>query len=293
MPAEGIQFSEREDLLTYEEIVRLAHVFKSLGVKKVRLTGGEPFVRKDIDQLLRSLSEIFSAVHITTNATRLDVPLLKEIGISGLNISLDSLDRDKFFMITRRDESEKVMANIHECINQELPIKINMVVMKGVNDMEILDFVDFGIKYGVEVRFIEAMPFNEGDGNRDVFMSAIEMLALIQTRYPEAVQYDDLKPSSAIHYKIGDSKFDIIPAYSRSLCGTCNRIRLTPKGELLNCLYSQKGTELRDMLRDSNVSDTQLSEVIQQSVFHKLKNGFEAESEMTGDVFRSMTTIGG
>jgi len=293
MPAEGINFSERAELLTYEEIVRLAHVFRSLGVNKVRLTGGEPFVRKDIDQLLRSLSEIFPAVHITTNATRLDVPLLKEIGISGLNISLDSLNRDKFFMITRRDESIKVMANIYECIEQKLPIKINMVVMRGVNDMEILDFVDFGIKHGVEVRFIEAMPFNEGDGNRDVFISAIDMLELIQTKHPQAFQYDDLKPSSAIHYKVGDARFDIIPAYSRSLCGTCNRIRLTPKGELLNCLYSQSGTELRDLLRNENVSDLEITEVIQQSVFHKLKNGFEAEKEMTSNVFRSMTTIGG
>ncbi len=293
MPAEGIQFSEREDLLTYEEIIRLAHIFKSLGVNKVRLTGGEPFVRKDIDQLLRSLSDIFPNVRITTNATRLDVPLLKEIGISGLNISLDSLNRDKFFMITRRDEAVKVMANIHDCIEQKLPIKINMVVMRGVNDMEIIDFVDFGIKHDIEVRFIEAMPFNEGDGNRDVFMSAIDILERIHTKYPEASQYNDLEPSSAIHYLIGESKFDIIPAYSRSLCGTCNRIRLTPKGELLNCLYSQKGTELRDLLRDPQITDQEITEVIQQSVFHKLKDGYEAEKEMTGDVFRSMTTIGG
>lgn len=293
MPADGIQFSEREDLLSYEEIIRLAKIFKSLGVNKVRLTGGEPFVRKDIDQLLRSLSDIFPNVRITTNATRLDVPLLKEIGISGLNISLDSLNRDKFFMITRRDEAVKVMANIHNCIEQKLPIKINMVVMRGVNDMEIIDFVDFGIKHGIEVRFIEAMPFNEGDGNRDVFMSAIDILERIYTKYPEARQYHDLEPSSAIHYLVGESKFDIIPAYSRSLCGTCNRIRLTPKGELLNCLYSQKGTELRDLLRDPLVTDIEITEIIQQSVFHKLKDGYEAEKEMTGDVFRSMTTIGG
>ena len=129
--------------------------------------------------------------------------------------------------------------------------------------------------------------------NRDVYMSAIEILERIKSKYPESIQVDDLKPSSAIHYKIGESKFDIIPAYSRSLCGTCNRIRLTPKGELLNCLYSQSGTGLRDLLRDNNVTDQQIIEVIQQSVFHKLKDGYAAEEEMTGDVFRSMTTIGG
>lgn len=293
MPEEGIQFSERNDLLTYEEIVRLANIFKSLGVNKVRLTGGEPFIRKDIDQLLRSLSGIFPNVHITTNATRLDVQLLKEIGIAGLNISLDSLDKDKFFMITRRDQSETVMANIHKCIDQKLPIKINMVVMRGINDMEINDFIDFGIKHNIIVRFIEAMPFNEGDGNRDVFISAAEILQQIQSKYPNAKKYNDLKPSSAIKYKIGSAKFDIIPAYSRSLCGTCNRIRLTPKGELLNCLYSQKGTELRSVIRDPDISDHQITEIIKESVFHKLKDGYESEKEMTGDTFRSMTTIGG
>ena len=293
MPAEGIHFSEREDLLSYEEIIRLAHIFKTLGVHKVRLTGGEPFVRKDIDQLLISLCEIFPNVNITTNATRLDVNLLKKIGINGLNISLDSLDRDKFFLVTRRDEFEKVLSNIHECIRQELPIKINMVVMKGVNDMEINDFIAFGIKNNVEVRFIEPMPFNEGDGNRDVFISAIDILEIIKSQYPNAVQYNDLKPSSAIHYKIGESKFDIIPAYSRSLCGTCNRIRLTPKGELLNCLYSQSGTDLRSLMRASETTDAEIADVIRQSVFHKLVDGYAAEEEMIGDVFRSMTTIGG
>jgi len=293
MPAEGIDFSDRADLLSYEEIIRLAKVFRQLGVNKVRLTGGEPFVRKDIHLLLRSLSDIFSSVHVTTNATKLDVPFLKEIGIKGLNISLDSLDRDRFFMITRRDQADNVYANIQACIDQQIPIKINMVVMKGVNSMEILDFIEFGIKNRVTVRFIEAMPFNEGDGNRDVFMSAIEILETIKSKYINAEQIDSLAPSSAIHYRIGDARFDIIPAYTRSLCGTCNRIRLTPKGELLNCLYSQTGTDLRSVLRDETVSDQGLIEVIRNSVYHKLVDGYAAEKEMNNDVFRSMTTIGG
>jgi cyclic pyranopterin phosphate synthase len=293
MPAEGIDFSDKEDLLTYEEIVRLAKIFKNLGVSKVRLTGGEPFVRKDIDKLLVALCGMFPSVNITTNATRLDARHLKEIGVNGLNISLDSLNKEKFFLVTRRDEFDNVLSNILSCISHKLAIKINMVVMKGVNDMEILDFIEFGMKHNVNVRFIEPMPFNEGDGNRDVFISAADILDRIQSQYPKLVRINNLKSSSAIHYKIGEYRFDIIPAYSRSLCGTCNRIRLTPKGELLNCLYSQSGTELRTILRDEEVSDAQIKEIITQSVFHKLKDGFAAEKEMKGDVFRSMTTIGG
>jgi len=293
MPAEGIDFSSRSDLLSYEEILRLAEIFRSLGVDKVRLTGGEPFVRKDIHSLLRRLTEIYPSVHITTNATKLDVPFLKEIGVKGLNISLDSLDRDRFFMITRRDEADNVYANVQACIDQLLPIKINMVVMKGVNSMEILDFIKFGIKNKVIVRFIEAMPFNEGDGNRDVFMSANDILKTIKEEYPNTDVWKSDSPSSAIHYAIGDYQFDIIPAYTRSLCGTCNRIRLTPQGELLNCLYSQSGTDLRSALRDETVTDEALIDIITKSVFHKLVDGYAAEKEMNSDVFRSMTTIGG
>ena len=295
MPAEGIDFAHRDDLLRYEEIIRLAKVFSDLGVDKVRLTGGEPFVRKDIDVLLRSLSDVFSKVHITTNATLLSdhIELLKEIGIAGLNISIDSLDRDRFFMITRRDSYHIVMENILKCIENKIPTKLNIVAMKGVNDMEILDFVRFGIEHDVEVRFIEAMPFNDDDGNRDVYMPATDIAEQIALEFPSLHKLVADGSSSDKYIIDGKHKIGIIPAYSRSLCSLCDRIRLTPQGELLNCLYAQTGTDLLTMVRDEKVSDKDIQLAIVESVLLKKKTGFEEEALIDKNAFRSMTTIGG
>ncbi len=294
MPAEGIDFAHREDILSYEEIVRLAKIFADLGVDKVRLTGGEPFVRKDIAVLLRSLSDVFAKVHITTNATLLTdhIQLLKEIEIAGLNISIDSLNRDRFFMITRRDSYDLVMNNILKCIEEGIPTKLNVVTMKGINDMEILDFVRFGIDNGVEVRFIEAMPFNDDDGNRDVYMPASEIASLIAGEFP-TLNKSVADGSSSDKYMIdGKHSIGIIPAYSRTLCSSCDRIRLTPQGELLNCLYAQTGTDLMALVRNG-MDDKNIEQAIIDSVLLKKKSGFEEEALISTNAFRSMTTIGG
>jgi len=295
MPAEGIDFAHRNDLLSYEEIIRLAHIFSDLGVDKVRLTGGEPFVRKGIDQLLKSLSEIFPKVHITTNATLLEdqIDLLKDINIAGLNISIDSLDRERFFSITRRDDFNIVMKNIHACLDAGTPTKLNVVALKGVNDMEFVDFVRFGIENKVEVRFIEAMPFNEADGNKDVFIAASEIEARIRAVFPQMLKVDKAYASSSDLYLIDHAKVGIIPAYSRSLCGSCNRVRLTPKGEFLTCLYAKSGLNLLSLLRDQSKSDAMIKQSILQSVSGKLKSGFEEEAQREERIFNSMTTIGG
>lgn len=294
MPAEGIDFAHREDILSYEEIVRLAKIFADLGVDKVRLTGGEPFVRKDIAVLLRSLSDVFAKVHITTNATLLTdhIQLLKEIEIAGLNISIDSLNRDRFFMITRRDSYDLVMNNILKCIEEGIPTKLNVVTMKGINDMEILDFVRFGIDNGVEVRFIEAMPFNDDDGNRDVYMPASEIASLIAGEFPTLHKLVADGSSSDKYTIDGKHSIGIIPAYSRTLCSSCDRIRLTPQGELLNCLYAQTGTDLMALVRNG-MDDKNIEQTIIESVFLKKKSGFEEEALISTNAFRSMTTIGG
>lgn len=295
MPAEGIDFAHRNDLLSYEEIIRLSHIFSALGVDKVRLTGGEPFVRKGIDSLLKSLADIFPKVHITTNATLLEdqIDLLKSIKLAGLNISIDSLDRERFFGITRRDDFEIVMKNIHACLQAGIPTKLNAVAMKGVNDMELIDFVRFGIEHQVEVRFIEAMPFNEADGNKDVFISAMEMEARIKAVFPQMHKVHKGYASSSDLYMIDDNKVGIIPAYSRSLCGSCNRVRLTPKGEFLTCLYAKSGLNLLELIRDASKSDEDIKDSILRSITGKLKSGFEEEARRSETVFNSMTTIGG
>jgi len=296
MPEEGIDFSDRKDLMSFEEIIRLSRIFNGLGVDKIRLTGGEPFVRKGFDQLLTSLCGIFSKVHITTNATLLHehFDLLKSINIGGLNISIDSLDSDKFFLITRRDSYDIVMSNILAAKKHNIPTKINAVIMKGVNDMEIADFVRFGMEHDIQVRFIEAMPFNEHDGNKDVFLPASDILENIKSNFQSVEKASAENGSSSNIYLVDNTyKVGIIPAYTRSLCASCNRIRLTPKGELLNCLYSQKGIELLPLLRDEHYSDEAIIEVIKNSVAHKLKSGTDEESLRVENVFSSMTSIGG
>ncbi|MEE9437749.1 MAG: GTP 3',8-cyclase MoaA [Saprospiraceae bacterium] len=296
MPEEGIDFSKRADILSYEEIIRLSKIFKSFGVDKVRLTGGEPFLRKDIDKLLIQLTQIFTNVHITTNATLLNdyLPTIKKIGIASMNISLDTLDKDKFYKITRRDQFDVVIDSVFKCKILAIPIKINIVVMKGINDLEIVDFLRWGMKNNIEVRFIEAMPFNEFDGNKNLFLSATDILSIIRSSI-DNVDFlpSNISSSSQKYIVAGGYQFGIIPAYSRSLCESCNRIRLTPKGELLNCLYSNSGLELMPIIRNAKTTDKDIESLIIKTVFSKLKDGKEEEKLRTESVFRSMTTIGG
>ncbi len=296
MPEEGIDFSKREDLLSYEEMVRVATIFSELGVTKVRLTGGEPFVRKDISKLLNVLRPLFPSFHITTNASLLHHHFddLATLDISSLNISLDSLDRNAFLMITRRDNFTEVLANILECVRLGIPVKINMVVMKGVNDHEMVDFIRFGMKHNTEVRFIEAMPFNEDDGNKTVYYDAQAMAATLRDSFSAVDQIPGKQGSSSLSYLIdGNYKCGIIPSYSRSLCGTCNRIRLTPKGELLTCLYAQQGEDLLSAVRNKDYSNNDLKNTIRATILKKKIDGHAEEADRNEEVFRSMTTIGG
>ncbi len=296
MPAQGIDFVKRKDILDYDEILRLSKIFKEEGIKKVRLTGGEPFVRRDMDVLVSELCKIFEQVHITTNATLIHehIDILKHPHIKGLNISIDSLDPELFKDITRRDEFKIVHENIMLSIKKNIPIKLNMVVMKGINDHEIIDFVNFGMEHGVEMRFIEAMPFNENDGNRDVFMSHDEILERITGHFRSIKKVNETSSSSSIKYVVdGTTKIGIIPAYTRSLCGSCNRIRLTSKGEMLTCLYAKVGVDLKGKMRNQEATDQTLTDIIRKAVKGKKKNGFEEEELRQEQVFQSMTSIGG
>lgn len=294
MPMEGIDFLSRSEILTYDEIIRLARVFKQLGISKVRLTGGEPMVRRDVFYLIERLSEIFDSFHITTNATLLHKHWddIERCNITSFNISIDSLDRNRYQMITRRDDFDQVMSNIHRAMDLGWSLKLNMVVMKGVNDGELMDMMSFGMTHHIPVRFIEAMPFNDDDGNRLVFMDHNEMVERISSGYNiEPIQKD--MPSSAINYITeSGNEFDVIPAYSRSLCGTCNRIRLTPKGELLTCLYAQNGLDVKSLLRDRSISDVDIALAIKEAVWQKSASGTDEENK-NQYALRSMTTIGG
>ena len=296
MPAEGIDFAPRRELLTYGEILRLADVLADLGVTKVRLTGGEPLVRRDLPVLVRGLTERFPKLAMTTNGVLLPKYLdeLAAAGLTTYNLSLDTLRPERFFAITRRDEYAATRHALELLLRRAYPVKINVVVMRGQNDDELLDFVALTQDHALDVRFIEAMPFNDDDGNHDVFVSYGEMLDRIRLAHPTLMQCED-RGSSAVTFQLlgARGRVGIIPAYSRSLCGSCNRLRLTPKGTMLNCLYSTKGLELLPLLR-AGIGHYELAELIQAYVHGKYATGHETERrEQQGNIFASMTSIGG
>ena len=299
MPCEGINFAERKTLLSYEEMLRLSSIFKKLGVKKIRITGGEPFVRKDLTYFLKSLRNDvgIEGIHITTNGTfnERQFKILNEIDINSINLSLDSLDRENFMRITRRDQFEKVWKNFEKLVDHGIKTKINVVVQKGINDHEIIPFVRLTENIPVTVRFIETMPFNGSDEKvEDRFMNYKEILKIVLKAF-DAYQIDSSDPSSSLNYSIQDHEgsIGIIPAYSRSLCGQCNRLRLTATGEFRTCLYADSKLNLRDILR-SGASDQQISELIVKAVLQKHLNGFEAQSQRANEtITESMVSIGG
>lgn len=300
MPEEGIQFQPRKELLTYEEIIHLAMLLKAQGLNKIRITGGEPFVRKDLGKLLRALrfDVGIEKLHITTNGT-LTLPyidLLKEINIDSVNISLDTLRKDRFFQITRRDKFTEVWGVMDKILKAGIKTKINVVVQKGVNDDEIIPFVQLANNKALDVRFIEAMPFNGLNNNKNEhFISYESILNTILSTYPSASQLNPVSNSSAIEFSIPRFKgsFSVIPAYSRTQCGTCNRLRLSATGELRTCLYAESVSNVRDLVRNG-ASDEELLSCISGSIKTKAINGFEAEAQRKNKVIsESMVSIGG
>jgi len=297
MPEEGIDFAARKELLTYEEIIYLCGVLGELGVNKVRLTGGEPLSRKGLPRLVEGLGHIFPKMAMTTNGILLP-PVLDELvgyGLDHYNLSLDTLHEDRFFQITRRDEFGGTWNALEALLERGIKTKINVVVLKGTNDDELGDFVALTKDRKLDVRFIEAMPFNDDDGNHHLYLSHGDMLANIQQRFPDIEPDRGEANSSSVAYRVPGflGTVGIIPAFSRSLCGSCNRLRLTPKGTMLNCLYSTKGIELLPLLRQG-IGRQDLADLITDFVLGKHKDGHETQRlEQSGNIFASMTSIGG
>ena len=296
MPEEGIAFADRDALLTYDEILRLGEVLAEMGVEKVRLTGGEPLVRRDLPVLVDGLGKLFPTLAMTTNGILVPRYLdeLMAAGLRTFNLSLDTLRPDRFQRITRRDNFPETKEALQLLLDRGCRTKINTVVMRGVNDDELYDFVELTRHQPLDVRFIEAMPFNDDDGNHDVFLSYDAMRLRLLERYPDLEQTTE-QGGSAVTFRVPGylGKVAIIPAYSRSLCGSCDRLRLTPRGTLLNCLYSTRGLELLPLLR-SGIPTDELRDLIREYVYGKLATGHDTERrEQSGQVFASMTSIGG
>lgn len=300
MPEAGIKYIPRKDLLSYEEMLRLVNLLVGMGIDKLRITGGEPFVRKDMMYFLRQLSLIpgLKEIHITTNGTLTAplVPELKALGIRSVNLSLDSLDKARFFEITRRDEFDKVMETFHALVEYELPTKINAVVMEGKNIEDLLPMVALTEKYPVGVRFIEEMPFNgEGAHYPRLTWNFRKILEHIQAAYPELEKLPDPPFSTSNNYQIPGfmGSVGVIAAFSRTFCGTCNRIRITPKGSLKTCLYDDGVMNIKTLMR-AGATDAELTGAFLKALGQRARDGFEAERRRQGQsVSESMSTIGG
>lgn len=290
----------KSKMLSYEEMLRLSYVLGAKGVRKVRITGGEPFARRNIDYFLTELSKTpgIDELYITTNGvlTPQYIPLLQKLKFKGVNLSLDTLSQENFKHITKRDEFPAVMEAFHALLESGIAVKINMVVMDGLNHHEILPMAELAVKHNVDVRFIEEMPFNGTD--RSTAASPwkwTRILEELKSGFPNLTEVETHKNSTAKQYYTAQmkGKVGIIPAFSRTFCGSCNRIRITASGLLKTCLYDGGVLDLKELLV-SGKSDTELFQAMQGAFGTRAKDGFEAEDRRsTLGIEESMSTIGG
>jgi len=287
--------------MSYEEMLRICSLLVKMGIEKIRITGGEPFVRKDIMQFLSAISKLngLKELTITTNGvlTAPYVADLKELGVHSVNLSLDTLDAERFFSITGRDEFANVMQTMDELLKHGIEVKINAVVMDGKNIEDIIPLVELTKELPVSVRFIEEMPFN-GDGHiyGGLKWDHVRILEEIENKYQDIKKITDPLYSTSYNYQIPGHKGNvgIIAAYSRTFCGSCNRIRITPVGGLKTCLYDDGVLNIKDLVRNGT-NDDDLQGILLKAFTSRAKDGWEAERlrvEHKG-VHESMATIGG
>lgn len=298
MPERFTNFLPKNALLTFEELERLLHVLSTLGVRKLRLTGGEPFVRSEFINFIERIAAHgwFNELHLTTNGvlTAPLIPRLKAAGIAGVNLSLDTLDRERFNLITRRDEFDKVMHTFHALLEHTIPVRINTVVMEGINIDDLVLMTELTRNHSVEVRFIEEMPFNGSGESKPLVWDYQRILHHLSETYSLMPIDADLN-GTAMRYSISGHKGNIgvIAAYSRTFCGSCNRLRISPKGELKTCLYGTDQGSVFSALRTGQ-TDKVIAGIITQAVSRRHVDGFGAEREMLiHEPHRSMVTIGG
>ena len=296
---DGVDKLEREDILTYEEFLRLAALFARCGVDTVRVTGGEPLVRKGVEQLVKGLKAIpgIRKVTMTTNAVLLEqqLPALLEAGLDSVNISLDTLDPALFAKITARDEFAAVQAGIHAALESGIPVKLNCVPQVGVNEGELEALAALAQDKPLQVRFIEMMPI--GYGAAMPCISGPELLARFRRRWPELAPLPGaacaaLGDGPAVYYSVPGWKGDIgfIAAVHGKFCASCNRVRLTSQGFLRPCLASETGCDLRTLLR-GGAADKELLQAIRETIWSKPREHHFGDNSMPAT--RGMYRIGG
>ncbi len=294
MPPEGIPFLARELILTYEEMERLVRIVAAMGIRKVRLTGGEPFVRKGLIHFIERLVSI-PGVYITTNGvlTRPFIPQLKALGIAGVNLSLDTLNRERFIKIARRDELSRVLETFDALLQAGIALKVNMVVFDEINSDEIIPMAQLAKHYPIELRYIEQMPFDGGVGRSAVQFNFTRILETLKQAFPDITSVD-LPDATARVFKVPGFKgrLGIIGGFSRIFCATCSRMRITAAGQLKTCLYDNGVLDLRKLLR-SGASDNAIARAIRMKILDRAADGFEAEQRARRTNGTSMAEIGG
>ena len=284
-----------------EEIISIAKTFVNLGVKKIRLTGGEPLIRKDAANIIKQLSELPVELGITTNGILLDqfVDCFEECGLKAVNVSLDSLQHEKMAAMTRRDYFDRIMSNIQLLIDRGFELKINVVVMRGTNDDELTDFIEWTRKTPVHVRFIEFMPFGGNEWSWEKGVSLEEILTKTTERFGAFgfERITDRPNDTSKNYRLKHAKgtFAVISSVTNPFCDTCNRIRLTADGKLKNCLFSNSETDLLTALR----ANEDVVSLIQDNVLNKQSKraGMDSLTDFSNPELnqqnRSMVSIGG
>jgi cyclic pyranopterin phosphate synthase len=297
MPAEGLPWLDRAEVLTYEEIARIVGLLAAMGVHDVRLTGGEPLARRDLHRLVALLSPVVSDLSLTTNGflLRRQLPGLVAAGLRRLNVSLDSLVPDRFFAMTRRDALAEVLDGLEaaEAYPQLRPIKVNAVALRDFTEDEVLRFAELARRKPYEVRFIEFMPLDaDGAWTPERVLPNAEIRAMIEAVHPlEPLGRE--RSGTARRYRFADGRGSLgfISPVSEPFCGDCNRIRITADGRLRTCLFSHNETDLRGPLRDG-ASDLELETVVREAVWRK-----ELKHRVNEPGFvqpaRSMSQIGG
>ena len=296
MPAEGLDWVPRDELLTFEEIERVARLsVEQFGIESIRITGGEPTVRARLPILIKKLSQLPVDLSMTTNGATLRVLSedLVSAGLKRINISLDSLQSDRFRELTLRDNLPQVLDGIQAAVEAGLdPVKVNVVVMAGVNDDEIVDFARFGREKGVTVRFIEFMPLDASEGwtNSQVVTQA-QIVAKINSEFPLEPVERTSAPATRFVYKDGGGEIGVVASVTQQFCDTCDRVRLTADGQFRNCLFSVEEFDLKGLLR-SGAEDKKITEALKKVVQSK----WAGHGIGTVDFIRparSMSQIGG
>jgi cyclic pyranopterin phosphate synthase len=299
MPADGLPWLERSEILSFEEIQRLVSLMAEMGVEDLRLTGGEPLVRREFPRLVSMLSGIegLEDISLTTNGYLLerDAQALVEAGINRVNVSIDSLERDRFFQMTRRDSLGRVLAGLDAiaAYPEISPIKVNAVAMKGFSEDEALRFADFARSTTFQVRFIEFMPL-DGDHawTADSVLTGDELRQIIHAVHPlEELPREPHSTARVYRFADGEGEIGFINPVSEPFCADCNRIRLTAEGKLRTCLFSLNETDLRGLMRDG-ASDDELEQAIRDAVWRKELKHHVGEKGFRQPP-RTMSAIGG